>query len=506
MANGQKVRKTPKSGGRGPASSKVSASDEENVVAIWKTISFDHESALTLASRFVDRKQFFLLESAIASTGAGARYTFMGFDSIWNMEVKREEQSGPDPVTRIEEQMKKWRLLSLPVEPDPQSAHVPLMGGAVGFFTFDTITRIEPTVGTPPPALLKLPLAHYFVPANLFVLDHLSQRLTVVRYSLREQADGPKVVAVKLRGERARLDGLLAELVAVHRLKPLVPLRKVLDFDDFDSAVTQKQFDGMAKSCLDEIKKGEIFQIQIGNRLSRNTKTHPFDIYRRLRSLNPSPYMFYYHFDHHTILGASPEMMVGVQGDRVTHRPIAGTRRRRWEPVHDERMRQELKSSEKERAEHIMLVDLARNDIGRIAEPGTVKVEHLMGVEEYSHVFHMVSQVTGKKRQDVSAAQALVAGFPNGTVCGAPKIRAIQLIYGYEKMAREFYAGSLGLFDFSGNLRSTILIRTIYVGNGKAHTQASAGIVYDSIPAQEWLETRNKMAACATAMLQPSGA
>ncbi|TWW07921.1 anthranilate synthase component I, partial [Planctomyces bekefii] len=243
-----------------------------------------------------------------------------------------------------------------------------------------------------------------------------------------------------------------------------------------------------------------IFQIQIGNRLSVKTEARPFDIFRHLRMLNPSPYMFFFKTGDHHIVGASPEMMVTVQGRLMTHRPIAGTRRRTWHPDQDRAMRQELVESEKERAEHVMLVDLGRNDIGRVAAPGTVKVEELMTVEEYSHVFHMVSQVTGKLRDGVDAFEAMAASFPNGTVTGAPKIRAMQLINEIEKVSREFYAGSLGIFDTQGGLKSTLLIRTIHIARGRASTQASAGLVYDSNPEHEWLETRNKMAATVLAM------
>jgi anthranilate synthase component 1 len=264
--------------------------------------------------------------------------------------------------------------------------------------------------------------------------------------------------------------------------------------------MTKGEFMDRAARCLEEIRAGEIFQIQIGNRLSWPTKARPFDIFRHLRTLNPSPYMFYYKFGEEHLVGASPELMVGVQGRRVTHRPIAGTRKRHWDAAKDAAAKLELTTSEKERAEHVMLVDLGRNDVGRVAAPGTVKVEELMTVEEYSHVFHMVSQVSGELRPDCNAFEAMRAAFPNGTVSGAPKIRAMQLINELEKASREFYAGALGLFDMSGNLRSTLLIRTIHVARGVAATHASAGIVYDSVPEHEWQETRNKMAACLAAM------
>lgn len=472
-----------------------------SIVGMWQTISFDHESALSLAHRFCERDNFFLLESAVASSHSGARYTFLGFDALWEMSGPNDKIKAYQPFEAIRSFLEKQSLAAIAIKPDPiANAHV-TMGGPFGYFSFDAVANLEPTVGKAPKAELGLPVAHFFLPRNFFVLDHLTQRLTVVRYFFTPQKKGPTLESL-CHSELRLHSELIEEVRRPHSLTPLRGERPVLDWQKFESKMQQTEFEALARRCLEEINKGEIFQIQIGNRLSCKTKASAFDIYRRLRSLNPSPYMFFYRLKRHTILGASPEMMVGVNGKRMTHRPIAGTRRRLWNAEEDAKMKAELKASEKERAEHIMLVDLARNDIGRVAAPGSVKVEELMSVEEYSHVFHMVSQVSGQLRQDRDATDALIASFPNGTVCGAPKIRSIQLIYQLEKMAREFYAGCLGVFDFSGNLRSTLLIRTIYVGGGKAYTQASAGIVYDSVPAHEWLETRNKMAACATAMLQ----
>lgn len=472
-----------------------------SIGGIWQSISFDHESALSLADRFVAEENFFLLESAVSSSHSGARYTFLGFEALWEYTEKKSKGGPADPFAAVRGFLSGHQLMALPVGLDPVAGSHAEMGGLVGFFGFDAIQSLEPSVGRAPKKELGLPEAHLFLPRNFFVLDHLTQRLTVVRYFFTAGLQG-KALDLLLRREARAHQKLIKKTRLSHTLLPLGGERPELDWERFESTFKRSEFEAIARRCLEEVGKGEIFQIQVGNRLSCKTKTRPFDIYRRLRSLNPSPYMFFYRLQKHTILGASPEMMVGVTGKRMTHRPIAGTRRRFWNADEDLRMKTELKTSEKERAEHIMLVDLARNDIGRVSAPGSVKVEELMSVEEYSHVFHMVSQVSGQLLPTADAVDALISSFPNGTVCGAPKIRSIQLIYELEKMSREFYAGCLGMFDFAGNLRSTLLIRTIYVGAGKAHTQASAGIVYDSIPAQEWLETRNKMAACATAMLQ----
>ncbi len=467
---------------------------DQVLVALAAAIPFDHETAVTLADRFVGEEHLFLLESA--TSGPNARWSFLGFDPLWTYSWRLGEPAeGGHPLAALRAKMRGTRLVSAHAKGvrlgGPDAA---LFAGPTGFFGYDCVTALEPTSlgGRPPlPKELALPDAYFFLPRSFLALDHLARRLFVVRLATDYDAG---ITALK---------ALLKRLKGMHTPPPLEIESAASERPDFTacrSAFDEKEFKKLAARCLEEIRAGEIFQIQIGNRLTVDTAARPFDVFRHLRTLNPSPYMFFYRFGEHHVLGASPEMMVTVDGRRVTHRPIAGTRRRSWNAAKDRAMKEELVTSEKERAEHVMLVDLGRNDVGRVAAPGTVKVEELMTVEEYSHVFHMVSQVSGELRPEIDAFDALAAGFPNGTVTGAPKIRAMQLIRELEKMSREFYAGSLGMFDFRGDLRSTILIRSIHMAHGVASTQASAGIVYDSDPADEWQETRNKMAACLLAM------
>ena len=464
------------------------AARDADLLALTASLHFDHETAVSLADRFVDEAHFFLLESA--SAGPNARYSFLGFDPLWIWQWSVGDPG--HPMTALREKMRGLRLVSV----HPQGVRlggpdVALMAGPAGFFGYDVSFALEPSLGQPPPKTLGLPDAYWFLPRNFLVLDHLQRRLFVSRIT-QASAD--------LDHELGILASLLRRLSGIHSPPPLITDDAPLDYEACRASFGKEKFFQATSTTLEEIRAGEIFQIQIGNRLSLNTSARPFDVFRHLRILNPSPYMFFYKCREHHIFGASPEMMVGVQNRRVTHRPIAGTRRRSWDPAEDRAMRQELTTSEKEQAEHVMLVDLARNDIGRVARAGSVKVEELMTVEEYSHVFHMVSQVTGELASDFDAFDALAFAFPNGTVCGAPKIRAQQLINSLETISREFYAGSLGLFDYFGNLRSTLLIRSIHMAQGVASTQAAAGIVFDSVPSQEWQETRNKMAACLTAM------
>ncbi|MCX6109684.1 MAG: anthranilate synthase component I family protein [Proteobacteria bacterium] len=493
----------------------ASAAAAAELVALCVPLAFDHETAVTLADRFIHEEHMFLLESA-ASGGPNARHSFLGFDPLWSWRVddarsgeavlvtgaRREHLTMPagNPLAGLRELMQQRRLVSVyPPGTRLGGPDTAAMVGASGFLGFDVGSALEPSAGTAPPKTLGLPDAFFFFPRNFLVLDHLSRRLFVSRNVLID-VQGETELRQVYDAEIKQLSAMLRRLTSVHGPAPLALTERPVDFDACSASMTKAEFMERGQRCLEAVKAGDIFQIQIGNRLSLPTDARPFDIFRHLRMINPSPYMFFYKLGEHHVLGASPEMMVGVQGQRLTHRPIAGTRRRTWDSVKDAQMRQELVESEKERAEHVMLVDLARNDIGRLALPGTVQVEELMTVEEYSHVFHMVSQVTGSLPAGKDAYDAMQVSFPNGTVSGAPKIKAMQLINQLEKISREFYAGSLGIFDVRGNLKSTLLIRTIHVAHGVASTQASAGFVYDSVPEQEWLETRNKMTACLLAM------
>jgi anthranilate synthase component 1 len=250
----------------------------------------------------------------------------------------------------------------------------------------------------------------------------------------------------------------------------------------------------------DAIRAGECFQVVPSRRVARPTSAPPFEIYRALRSLNPSPYMFYLALDDVAIAGASPELLVRVERDEVAVHPIAGTRRRGVTAAEDAALEAELRADEKERAEHVMLVDLGRNDVGRVAEPGTVRVEQFMDVERYSHVMHLVSHVSGRLRADRTPFDALRAGFPAGTVTGAPKVRAMQMIAELEGERRGVYAGAIGYFGFDGNLDTCIALRTLTIKGGVAYAQAGGGVVYDSTADGEFDETENKLCAALAAI------
>jgi len=268
------------------------------------------------------------------------------------------------------------------------------------------------------------------------------------------------------------------------------------------SNFTREDYEAVVTRIKQYITEGEAIQVVPSQRLFRPTSADPFDIYRALRTINPSPYMFFLDFADFHIIGASPEILVRVEDGTVATRPLAGTRRRGQSPAEDAALEQELRHDEKERAEHIMLVDLGRNDIGRVSEPGTVEVSDLMEVERYSHVMHLVTHVQGKLRRDMTAYDALRACFPAGTVSGAPKIRAMEIIAEFEPEKRGPYAGAVGYFSFSGNMDMAIAIRTMVVTKGVAYLQAGGGIVYDSVPTLEYEETMNKAQALLRAISQ----
>jgi len=330
---------------------------------------------------------------------------------------------------------------------------------------------------------------------TLLAFDHVTHKIKVVSHA---HLDGD--VDAAYRAAVCKIDELVNRLEQPMNSKPLknAPPDKSKVSSNFSPA----GFEAIVSQAKEYIYAGDIIQAVLSQRLARRTCANPFAIYRALRSINPSPYMYYLHLGDYYIVGASPELLVRVEDSIVSNHPIAGTRRRGNDVTEDLALEEELKHDKKECAEHIMLVDLGRNDIGRISEPGTVKVTQLMDLERYSHVMHLVSHVQGKLRAGLSQFDALRSCFPAGTVSGAPKIRAMEIIAELEKEKRGPYAGAVGYFDFSGNLDTAITIRTIIIKNNIAYIQAGAGIVADSIPEREYQESLNKAQALLSAIDQ----
>jgi anthranilate synthase component 1 len=457
----------------------------------------DLDTPLSIYLKLANRANSYLLESVIGGERFG-RYSIVGLPARERLEVSgrrvtmqrdgkvREESQHDDPLRFLDEYLRAFRVA--PVKPALRFA-----GGLAGYFGYDTVRLIEPRLGpNAKPDPLGLPDIRLLLSEEVAVVDNLSGKLYLIVY-----ADPGKEGAYE-NGMR-RLHELRAQLRTPAELPP---------HDAHESLEAPRSnigehafYDAVAK-CKQYITDGDMMQVQISQRLTQPFPYAPLNLYRSLRSINPSPYMFYFDFGDCQLVGASPEILVRREGDKVTLRPIAGTRKRGSTPEKDLAMERELVSDPKERAEHLMLIDLGRNDVGRIARIGSVKVTETMVVERYSHVMHMVSNVEGEVDPALTPMELLRATFPAGTVTGAPKVRSMEIIDELEPEKRGVYAGAAGYLGFNGNLDLAIAIRTGVVKDGKLFVQAAAGIVADSIPESEWLETRNKARAVLAAAEQ----
>ena len=418
----------------------------------------------------------FLLESVEGGERL-ARYSFIGF---------RPEPMdlGPgDPLTA---------LAGIACQqPAPAHGLPRFIGGAVGYLGYEVVRHFEhlPSAeGAPPP----MPESMLMLAENMAVFDHVTQRLKLL--TLHRPDREPSEAA------QARLDEMAGRLLSE---PDIAPAPSHGNRQSWASNVTRGQFQSMVDAAREHILAGDAFQVVLSQRFSKPLAARPFDVYRSLRGINPSPYMFFLSLgSDRWVVGTSPEMLVRVEGDSVITRPLAGTRRRGVTPEHDLALERELLADAKERAEHVMLVDLGRNDVGRVSAPGTVSVERLMEVERYSHVMHISSTVSGRLAPGRTSLDALRATFPAGTLSGAPKIRAMEIIAGLEPDRRGCYGGSLGYVGFGGNLDMAITLRTIVISGGTAYVQAGAGIVADSEPAREYEETLHKAGAMFAAIEQ----
>lgn len=373
------------------------------------------------------------------------------------------------------------------------------IGGAIGYISYDCVQYFEPRTKRDLADPIGIPDAIFMFCDTVVVFDHLRHVMTVVSHF---KAEHPEMFDMEVDEEYSRVTAEITRVVSMlnNDEVPMPEQPPIVLNPQPVSNVGQAGYEAFVEKLKFHINEGDIIQAVPAQRLSRPTTLHPFNAYRQLRSVNPSPYMFYVDLKEFQLVGASPEMLVKVEDGHVTTHPIAGTRRRGKTPEEDEAMAQELLGDIKERAEHIMLVDLGRNDVNRICEPSSVRVDSLMHIERYSHVMHIVSHVSGKLRADKTAYDAFRSIFPAGTVSGAPKIRAMELIYDCEKEKRGVYAGSVGFFDFAGNVDTCIAIRTMLFKDGLAYLQAGAGIVYDSIPTMEFKETEHKLRSNVTAL------
>ncbi|TCP63812.1 anthranilate synthase component I [Heliophilum fasciatum] len=464
-------------------------------------ISFhaDLETPITLFRKLVGDGLGYLLESVERGTVIG-RYSFIGSDPLdfFRCPATAEAEGaakegtakeGSDPLSKV----KRW-IADQQVAPLPTDAGLPpFYGGGVGYFGYD-LTRHYERLPERAADDRQLPEASLMITRDTLIIDHLRHRCTLVHLAEAgdEQAYGRAQDHLMTTLERLRDAAPPMEQSANAIKEPLV-MTSTFDQDAFCRAV---------EKCQDYIAAGDIFQVVLSQRFSMPLRAHPLNVYRALRSLNPSPYLFYLCLPEVTLAGSSPELLVRVAGDHVETHPIAGTRRRGKNDEEDARLAADLLADEKERAEHLMLVDLGRNDIGRVAQAGTVKVERFMEVENYSHVMHLVSQVTGKLAPEMDALDALRCVMPAGTLSGAPKIRAMEIIEELEPVRRGPYGGAVGYLGYDGTMDTCIAIRTVVMHRGRAEIQVGAGIVADSVPEAEYEETMNKARAMFEAMRQ----
>lgn len=468
--------------------------EQGNLVPIYRQIQADMETPVSAYLKVAQPPYSFLLESVEGGERLG-RYSFIGTEPYAVCKTGPGQKLGAiDPLRPVEEELARYRVV-------PVSGLPRFHGGAVGYLSYDVVSYFEPRVPVPEAHPLGVPESLFMFTDTLLIFDHVQHDIKVVSHA---RINGS--VEEAYRGAVDRID------LMVDRLSR--PLNNPVDQGslaacqgrgEVTSNFTRERYYKMVERVKEYVYAGDIIQAVPSQRLARPTSAPPFQIYRTLRTVNPSPYMYYLQLEDFQIIGASPEMLLRVEQGEVTTHPIAGTRPRGKDEAEDAALEKELVESEKERAEHIMLVDLARNDVGRVSQTGTVKVTRLMGVDRYSHVMHLVSQVTGKLKSELTAFNAMRSCFPAGTLSGAPKIRAMEIIAEMEGEQRGPYSGAVGYFSFSGNTDTALTIRTIVLKDGIAYVQAGGGIVADSEPEAEFEETLHKAGALLRAIDKAEG-
>jgi anthranilate synthase component 1 len=467
--------------------------DQAPCVPVYRQLTGDGLTPVSAFRKVARGATSFLFESVIGGEKVG-RYSFLGTEPFLKFEARgpevrissshdhasAREFESTDPFNDLRRIVEQHRSIHLPGLPR-------FAGGAVGYAAYDSVRYTE-TLPNPPPDDRRLPdLAFHFYD-RMVIFDHIRKTVLVVAQA-RTSGD-----------RRTRYDDACGKIDhLVERLAEPGPQLGLADIDTEgpvslapQSNFTRAAYEAVVRHCQEYIKAGDIFQVVPSQRFQVETSADPFDIYRVLRVVNPSPFLFYLTFGELKLIGSSPEILVRVEDGIVTIRPLAGTRPRGKDEADDRRLAEELLADPKERAEHIMLVDLGRNDVGRVAEAASVQLTDLMKVERYSHVMHITSNVTGKLVAGKTAFDALRAGLPAGTVSGAPKVRAMQIIDEVEPHRRGPYAGAVGYIDFTGNMDTCIALRTLVLIGNTAYIQAGGGVVYDSVPADEYDETLNK--------------
>jgi anthranilate synthase component I len=450
----------------------VAESTSHNLVPVCETFIEDCETPVSAFLKLRGAGPAFLLESAEQGQRVG-RWSFIGYKP--RKVVRWSLADGGDPYALAADEIGRFR--QAPVE-EP----IPFTGGAVGFFGYDCVRAVERLPG-PGPDPIGLPDMALMLSDVIVAFDHLRHTVTILANAyVDEDADADRRARTAISEVRELLAGPLPRTAAAGpRPEP-----------QFEPNMPREAFEAMVARIVEYVHAGDAFQVVPSQRWSAPTPVEPFSIYRGLRAVNPSPYMYFLDFEDFQIVGASPEPLLTVAGRRVSTRPIAGTRPRGATVDEDKAIAESLLADEKERAEHVMLVDLGRNDLGRVSEYGSVHVESFMGVETYSHVMHIVSSVAGTLREEVGAVDALRSLLPAGTLSGAPKVRAMEIIEELEPVKRGAYGGAVGWLSYDGDLDTCICIRTVVVKDGVAHVQAGGGTVADAKPDYEYEESRAK--------------
>lgn len=465
------------------------ANEGYNRIPLVRHVLADLDTPLSTYLKLANGPYSYLFESVQGGEKFG-RYSIIGLPcqkqirifgkqiNIFQDQTCIETIEHDDPLEWIENFHSQFKVAELPDLPR-------FTGGLVGYFGYDTIRYIEPRLGDcPNPDPLNVPDILLMISDEVLVFDNLAGKLFLIHYANPEQDAAYK------KGCK-RLEQLIQQL---QNTVPRIPLAKPLKVkeSDFKSGFTEEKYKQAVLKAKEYIVEGDVMQVVLSQRMSIPYSAPPLDLYRSLRSLNPSPYMYYLDLGDFHIVGSSPEILVQVEDEIVTVRPIAGTRPRGETPEQDKQFEKDLLNDPKEVAEHLMLIDLGRNDIGRIAQTGTVEVTDRMIIERYSHVMHIVSNVAAKIKPNLSAMDTLRATFPAGTLSGAPKIRAMEIIDELEPVKRGVYGGAVGYLSWNGNMDTAIAIRTAVIKDQVLHIQAGAGVVYDSVPQSEWDETMNK--------------
>lgn len=466
---------------------------EGNLIPVCTELTADCDTPVSVYHKLSGQAPAFLFESIVGGEHIG-RYSFIGCrprrileaypDRLQVTERDGTTQTLPpvdDPLQVLQSMMDCFRPVSLPGMP-------PFIGGAVGFLGYEYIHCVEPTVPVVGKDELNLPYLYYLITDTLVAFDHARQTMRLIVCAHLEDGQDARSVYDEAC---AALQSLYSQLTTPAPLKP-VSLKNITVDTVPEGNFTREAFEEAVDQCKDYIRAGDVIQVVASQRFQKPYHQSPLDLYRALRVVNPSPYMFLFDTGRFATVGASPEVHVRLTGQRVESRPIAGTRPRGQDEAGDRALEIELLADAKERAEHLMLVDLARNDIGRVCQPGSVTVKDYAIVERYSHVMHIVSQVEGELSSDKNAYDLMRVTFPAGTVSGAPKVRAMQIIAELEPSQRGVYSGALGYFSYDGNLDCCIAIRTALIKDGVISIQAGAGLVADSVPPSEYQETINK--------------